>query len=167
MDALTAIFLYSGYKQKQLLFDDVGIECPAFYSLPRYNTERIPTMVIIRLARSGAKKRPFYNVRVADGRKSRDGAFLERVGYFNPSARGGEKRLELNMERIEKWISLGAQPSDRVHRLIKDYALGEEVVAEKRVVKANKKRARVEADRAASKQEALSSTENAAPETAA
>lgn len=77
-------------------------------------------MVTIRLARSGSKKRPFYHVTVADQRNPRDGRFIERVGFFNPVARGQEQRLRVDIERVEYWISKGAQPSDRVAKLVKD-----------------------------------------------
>lgn len=77
-------------------------------------------MVTIRLARGGAKNRPFYHVVVADSRKSRDGRYIERLGFFNPLARGNEERLRLEDERIAYWKSVGAQPSARVARLIKD-----------------------------------------------
>ena len=76
-------------------------------------------MVSIRLSRGGAKKRPFYHIVVMDGRKRRDGRYLERLGYFNPMATGGESELNINLERINYWISQGAQPSDRVAKLIK------------------------------------------------
>lgn len=78
-------------------------------------------MVVIRLSRSGAKKRPFYHVVVADRRSPRDGKFIERVGYFNPVARGQEVRLNLNIENIESWQTKGAQLSDRVKSLVKNY----------------------------------------------
>ena len=76
-------------------------------------------MLTIRLARSGAKKRPFFHVSVADSRMPRDGRFVERVGYYNPIASGQEVRLELDIERIDYWIGQGAQPSDRVLNLLK------------------------------------------------
>lgn len=76
-------------------------------------------MVVIRLSRSGAKKRPFYHIVVADKRRSRDGRFIECIGYFNPIAAGKEIRLTLYLERATHWISNGAQPSDRVKHLIK------------------------------------------------
>ena len=79
-------------------------------------------MVTIRLARSGAKKRPFYHVVVTDSRNRRDGRYIERLGFFNPSAKGNEIRLNLESERITHWIGQGAQTSDRVARLIKDNA---------------------------------------------
>ena len=77
-------------------------------------------MVVIRLARSGQKNRPFYHVVVTDSRNSRDGRYIERLGFFNPLAKGSEERLRLDAERIEHWQSKGAQPSERVAKLIKD-----------------------------------------------
>ncbi len=76
-------------------------------------------MLTIRLARSGAKKRPFFHVSVADSRMPRDGRFVERVGYYNPIASGQEVRLKLDLERIDYWIGQGAQPSVRVLHLLK------------------------------------------------
>jgi len=75
-------------------------------------------MVTIRLSRSGAKKRPFYHLTVADSRTSRDGRFIERVGFFNPVARGQEERLRVDRERIEYWQGQGAQLSARVAKLL-------------------------------------------------
>lgn len=77
-------------------------------------------MVVIRLARGGAKKRPFYHIVVADKQRSRNGRFIEQLGYFNPIAAGKEVRLKLDIERAQFWIAQGAQPSDRVKSLIKD-----------------------------------------------
>lgn len=85
-------------------------------------------MVTIRLARGGAKKRPFYGIMVADSRRSPRGRFIERVGFFNPRAVGGEERLRLDMERVEYWVSKGAQPSDRVASLLKQHAKGPEAL---------------------------------------
>lgn len=79
-------------------------------------------MVTIRLSRGGSKKRPFYHITVTDSRNSRDGRFIERVGFFNPVARGQEERLRIDNERVEFWLSQGAQPSDRVAKLLKDRA---------------------------------------------
>ncbi len=76
-------------------------------------------MVIIRLARGGSKKRPFYHLTVTDSRKSRDGRFIERVGFFNPVARGQEESLRIDQDRINHWLSLGAQTSERVAKLLK------------------------------------------------
>ena len=77
-------------------------------------------MLTIRLARAGAKKRPFFHITVADSRKPRDGRFVERVGYFNPISKGKGVRLEINQERIDYWLSQGAQVSERVLTLIKE-----------------------------------------------
>ena len=85
-------------------------------------------MVTIRLARGGAKKRPFYGIMVADSRRAPRGRFIERVGFFNPRAVGGEDRLRVDMERVEYWISKGAQPSDRVANLLKQFAKGPEAL---------------------------------------
>jgi small subunit ribosomal protein S16 len=79
-------------------------------------------MVVIRLARGGSKKRPFYHITVADQRNSRDGRFIERVGFFNPVARGQEERLRVDLERVAHWQSKGAQASDRVVTLLKEAA---------------------------------------------
>ncbi|TAK74021.1 MAG: 30S ribosomal protein S16 [Gammaproteobacteria bacterium] len=78
-------------------------------------------MVVIRLSRGGAKKRPFYHIVVADKCRSRDGRFIESIGYFNPIAAGKEVRLKLNLERAQHWIAQGAQASDRVKSLIKTH----------------------------------------------
>ena len=78
-------------------------------------------MVTIRLSRGGAKKRPFYHIVVTDSRNRRDGRYIERLGFFNPIATGGEERLTINLERAEHWIGQGAQPSDRVKGLIKTF----------------------------------------------
>lgn len=77
-------------------------------------------MVIIRLQRGGAKKRPFYQVVVADSRRARNGRFIENVGFFNPTAQGQEERLRLDLDRVEHWVGQGAGLSDRVARLVKD-----------------------------------------------
>lgn len=77
-------------------------------------------MVTIRLARGGAKKRPFYQVVVTDSRNARDGRFIERVGFFNPVAAGKEERVRINADRYQYWVSQGAQPSERVAQLAKE-----------------------------------------------
>lgn len=77
-------------------------------------------MVTIRLSRGGAKKKPFYHITVSDSRRSRDGRFIERIGFFNPMARGQEERLRLDLDRMAYWQSQGAQLSERVTRLAKD-----------------------------------------------
>ena len=88
-------------------------------------------MVIIRLARSGAKKNPYYFITVADERRPRDGAFVERLGFFNPSAKGQEERLRIDLEKLEEWVSKGAQVSDRIKSLIKESKLTPEEFAAK------------------------------------
>ncbi|MBV1951737.1 MAG: 30S ribosomal protein S16 [Cycloclasticus sp.] len=77
-------------------------------------------MVKIRLSRTGAKKRPFYHIVVADSRRSRDGRYIERIGYFNPRAVGAEVRLTLDSARVDHWVSEGAQATERVSKLIKE-----------------------------------------------
>lgn len=75
-------------------------------------------MVTIRLTRRGAKKQPFYHIMVTDSRKRQGGPALEQVGYFNPIASGKQTRLQLNLERVDYWLSKGAKPSDRVAELV-------------------------------------------------
>ena len=77
-------------------------------------------MVIIRLSRGGAKKRPYYHIVVADSRRARDGRSIERLGFFNPVAKGKEERLRLDLERLEHWVGQGAQLSERVGDLVKE-----------------------------------------------
>lgn len=84
-------------------------------------------MVKIRLARTGAKKRPFYHIVATDRRSPRDGRFIERLGYFNPGARGGEQRLVLDAARLQAWQAKGAQVSSRVTYLAKQGAAAEAV----------------------------------------
>ncbi len=79
-------------------------------------------MVTIRLSRGGSKKRPFYHLTVTDSRSSRNGRFIERVGFFNPVARGQEERLRVDQERVAHWVSQGAQLSERVAKLVKEAA---------------------------------------------
>ncbi|NCF09555.1 MAG: 30S ribosomal protein S16 [Gammaproteobacteria bacterium] len=76
-------------------------------------------MVTIRLARGGAKKRPFYNIVVTDRRNRRDGRYIERIGYFNPIASGQAERLVVDRERVDYWLGQGAQASERVAHLLK------------------------------------------------
>ena len=102
-------------------------------------------MVIIRLARSGAKKNPYYFITVADERRPRDGAFIERLGFFNPMARGQEERLRLDLDKLNDWISKGAQVSDRVKALVKESKLTPEELEAKIAAK----KARAEAKKTA------------------
>jgi len=76
-------------------------------------------MVSIRLSRAGAKKRPFYHLIVTDSRNRRDGRYIERLGFFNPVAKGNEEKLRIDIERADYWIGQGAQPSERVSQLLK------------------------------------------------
>ena len=107
-------------------------------------------MLTIRLARAGAKKRPFFHITVADSRKPRDGRFVERIGYFNPISSGKEVRLEINQERIDYWLSQGAQVSDRVLTLIKEKSETPEEKAKREQTK-EKRRLRKVAKRVAAK----------------
>jgi len=79
-------------------------------------------MVVIRLARGGAKKRPFFNVVVTDSRNPRDGRFIERVGFYDPKAPEGRESLRFDLGRVKHWESQGAQVSDTVARLIKQFS---------------------------------------------
>ncbi|MGQ9860709.1 MAG: 30S ribosomal protein S16 [Thiobacillaceae bacterium] len=80
-------------------------------------------MVTIRLARGGAKKRPFYNIVVADSRCRRDGRFIERIGFYNPVAAQNEEALRVNRERLAYWQGVGAQVSDTVARLVRGQSI--------------------------------------------
>lgn len=125
-------------------------------------------MVVIRLSRGGTNKRPFYRVVAADSRAPRDGKYLERLGYFNPIAAGGEKRLELDRERVNYWFSQGAQASERVTSLIVE--LDKPELLERRKKKKEARRARQKAKALAKNQQgdsAESRTGDAAVESAA
>lgn len=76
-------------------------------------------MVVIRLTRGGSKKKPFYHLVAADKRCARDGRYIERLGYYNPMAKGQELKLKFEQERVDYWVENGAQPSDRVKALLK------------------------------------------------
>lgn len=78
-------------------------------------------MVTVRLSRGGAKGRPFYHLVVSDSRRARDGRYIERIGFFSPIARGGEERLRIDLARFEHWVGVGAQPSERVAALVKEF----------------------------------------------
>jgi small subunit ribosomal protein S16 len=78
-------------------------------------------MVVIRLARGGAKHRPFFNLVVADSRRPAGGKFIERIGFYNPVAAGHEESLRVQLDRLEHWTGKGAQPSPTVTRLVKQY----------------------------------------------
>jgi small subunit ribosomal protein S16 len=125
-------------------------------------------MVIIRLARSGAKKNPYYFITVADERRPRDGSFIERLGFFNPSARGQEERLRVDLDKISEWVSKGAQLSERVQTLVKEAKLSPEDLQAKldaKKAKSDAKKAAVEARLAKEAEE--KAAEKAAEEAAA
>ena len=77
-------------------------------------------MVTIRLSRGGSKKRPFYHLSVTNSRSARNGRFIERIGFFNPVARGQEERLRVDADRLAYWVGQGAQLSERVDQLVKE-----------------------------------------------
>lgn len=109
-------------------------------------------MVIIRLARGGAKKNPFYNVVVADSRNRRDGRFIERVGFYNPSASANAEGLRIDLARVAHWQNNGAQLSDTVERLVKFHAKGPEAAIAakaKDAAKVEAKKAKIAAEEAA------------------
>ena len=123
-------------------------------------------MLTIRLARSGAKKRPFFHVSVADSRMPRDGRFVERVGYYNPIASGQEVRLELDVERIDYWIGKGAQPSDRVLNLLKQNKETPEQTEKRLAIKESKRKMKLAKKLAAKEPEEAAPAEEVAPEAA-
>ena len=104
-------------------------------------------MVKIRLARGGAKKKPFYSIVATDSRKRRDSGYIERIGYFNPVARGQEVRLTIEEDRLDYWTSKGAQISDRVKQLVKEFK--DPSIREKRVAAQDARAATVAAKLAA------------------
>jgi len=136
-------------------------------------------MVIVRLAKSGAKKNPYFFITVADSRKPRDGAYIERLGFFNPSAKGSEERMRFNVERLDHWISQGAQVSDKVKELEKDARLSPDELQAKLDAKKAKRDQKKEAIKAkkvaeleaqakeAATEEAPEAAPEAAPEEAA
>ena len=81
-------------------------------------------MVTIRLVRSGANKRPYYRIVVADRRRAPNGNCIERIGFFNPLATANEEKLRVDMARVQHWIGKGAKPTDRVADLLKQVAQG-------------------------------------------
>jgi small subunit ribosomal protein S16 len=108
---------------KHFTFFQISVECPV-YSVAALRWSWLLFrgwfhMVTIRLSRGGAKRRPFYHIVVTDSRNRRDGRYIERIGYFNPIAKGGETRVQIDIARIDHWIAQGAQPSDRVAGLVK------------------------------------------------
>lgn len=119
----------------------------------------------IRLSRSGAKKRPYYRIVVADGRSPRDGRFIERVGTYNPMlAKDAADRVTLKEDRIKHWISQGAQPSDRVVRFLAAAGLAEKPAIPQQTKKNQPKRKTLErmAEKEAKAKEAAEAAEAAA-----
>ena len=114
-------------------------------------------MVVIRLARKGAKKNPFYHIVAADSRYSRDGRYIEQLGYFNPTARGSETRLEFHQERVDHWIKQGAKPTDRVKSLMKELKKGARPSA---IPMAEYKQAQMEVSAKAAKSAAAAAASN-------
>ena len=121
-------------------------------------------MVVIRLSRSGAKKNPYYFITVADSRNARDGAFIERLGFYNPSAKGQEETLRIDIEKVDEWVSKGAQVSDRVKRLIKDSKLSPEELDAIKASKKDKADAKKAAALAAKQEEIKKQAEEVAEE---
>ena len=127
-------------------------------------------MVVIRLSRGGSKKRPYFNVVVAESSKKRDGRLIERVGFYNPSAREGSETLRLESERIEYWQSNGAQLSETVNRIVKLNAKGPDglvAMKKKDEAKALARKNKKAADKAAKVEEVVSAEEEAPKEEAA
>ena len=120
-------------------------------------------MVIIRLARSGAKKNPYYFITVADERRPRDGAFIERLGFFNPSANGQEERLRIDLDKLQEWVSKGAQVSERVSSLVKEAKL----TPEEYQAKIDAKKAKSDAKKAVIAEKLAKEAEEKAAEDAA
>jgi small subunit ribosomal protein S16 len=94
---------------------------PGGPSVPHAHQESL-NMVILRLTRGGANKRPFYHVVATDSRNRRDGRFIERLGFYNPIAKGAEEGLRIAMDRVSYWQGCGAQMSPTVARLVKDFS---------------------------------------------
>ena len=123
-------------------------------------------MVVVRLAKSGAKKNPYYVITVADSRKPRDGAFIERLGFFNPSAKGSEERMRFNVDRLDHWISQGAQLSDKVKELAKDARLSPDDLQAKLDAKKDRRTQKKEAIKAQKVAELEAKAKEAAEEEA-
>jgi small subunit ribosomal protein S16 len=114
-------------------------------------------MLVIRMARAGTKKRPFYHIVLADSRSPRDGRFIERLGYYNPLLpKDKEERLKLDMDKVKAWMVKGAQPSDRVMRFLDAAGVA------KREKRNNPERAIPRKERKVLKEEAAKAKEEAA-----
>jgi len=118
--------------------------------------------VVIRMARAGTKKRPFYHIVIADSRSPRDGRFIERIGYYNPLLpKDKPERLKLDLDKAKAWLSKGAQPSDRVMRFL------DAVGVAKRETRNNPEKAVPRKERKARAEEAAKAAEAAKAEAAA
>jgi small subunit ribosomal protein S16 len=102
-----------------------GRDCFESLWFPLFERLGVLVMVRIRLTRGGAKRRPFYHIVATDRRNRRDGRYIERLGFFNPIAAGGETKLKIDLDRVQYWLSQGAKPSDRVATLIKEFSAAE------------------------------------------
>ena len=121
-------------------------------------------MVVIRLARHGAHKRPFYRIVVADQRKKRDGRIIEQVGTYDPNHKPSV--IDLDIEKVDEWIAKGAQPSDRVAKIIASVK-GEDLPEKLATRIANRTAAKKAAEEAAAKKAAEEAAKKAAEEAAA
>ena len=117
-------------------------------------------MVVIRLSRAGAKKRPFYHICVSDRRNKRDGRFIERIGFYNPIAKDTEEKIRFDTERYEHWVSVGAKPSDTVMMLLKRSKMSDEEIQKIEENKLAQKQKRKEKE-ILEKQEAAAAEETA------
>ena len=129
-------------------------------------------MVVIRLSRAGAKKRPFYHICVSDRRNKRDGRFIEKIGFFNPIAKSGEEKIKVDLERFEYWTSVGAQPSETVEMLIARSKLSDKEIEEiekkkSELVQKRKQKAALEAKQKSEEVPAEEATAEEAPQEAA
>ena len=129
-------------------------------------------MVVIRLSRAGAKKRPFYHICVSDRRNKRDGRFIERIGFYNPIAKDSEEKIRFDNERYEHWTSVGAKPSDTVLMLLKRSKMTDEEIQkleDKKTARQEKKKQEkiLKQQEEAAKEEAEAPAEEAPAEEAA
>ena len=118
-------------------------------------------MVVIRLSRCGAKKRPFYRIVATDSRNKRDGRYIQQVGYYNPLDKKSDNAISINLEHLDEWLANGAQMSDRVAYLVKKFKKAAEAPAE--AVAPAKKAAAAKESKPAAKKEAKPAAKKAAP----
>ena len=120
-------------------------------------------MVVIRLSRAGAKKRPFYHICVSDRRNKRDGSFIEKLGFYNPIAKETEEKIKFDKERYDYWVSVGAQPSDTVMMLLKRSQMTDEEIAKLEQKKIDAKQKRKEQEILKKQEEAKAAEAEEAP----